>query len=75
MDNLTLEEAKQILAFYIKKASDLEISLLTGQININTLSAEVNSLKSQIASLNQQVENLKVQAEPAAKPKITKPKK
>jgi flagellar hook-associated protein FlgK len=75
MDNLTLDQAKQILAFYIKKASDLEMNLLTGQINNNTLSAEVNNLKSQIASLNNQIENLKVQAEPPAKLKATKGKK
>ena len=74
MDNLTLEEAKQILSFYIKKSSDLEMNVLTGQINNNTLSAEINALRSQLASLNQQFENLKIQAESTPKPKTTKPK-
>jgi hypothetical protein len=75
MDNLTLEEAKQILTFYIKKASDLEMSVLTGQIKSNALSAEINTLKSKAAGLNQQIENLKAQIESAPKPKIIKAKK
>jgi hypothetical protein len=72
MDNLTLEEAKQIIAFYIKKASDLEMNVLTGQIKSNALSGEVNNLKSQIASLNQKIQSLESQI---VLPKEIKPSK
>jgi hypothetical protein len=72
MDNLTLEEAKQIIAFYIKKSSDLEMNVLTGQIKSNALSGEVNSLKSQIASLNQKIQSLESQI---VLPKEIKPSK
>jgi ubiquinone biosynthesis protein UbiJ len=72
MENLTLEEAKQIIAFYIKKASDLEMNVLTGQIKSNALSGEVNNLKSQIASLNQKIQSLESQI---VLPKEIKPSK
>lgn len=75
MDNLTLEEAKQIITFYIKKASDLEMNVLTGQINSNNLSAEINNLKSQIFSLNQKIQSLESQIVQAKEVKTTKAKK
>jgi outer membrane murein-binding lipoprotein Lpp len=75
MDNLTLEEAKQIITFYIKKASDLEMNVLTGQIKNNNLSAEVNNLKSQISSLSQKIQSLDSQIVPAKEVKATKTKK
>jgi hypothetical protein len=35
MDDLTIEELKQLVLFYKQKASDLELNLLEGQLKVN----------------------------------------
>ena len=38
MENLTIEEIKQLVNFYKQKCSDLELQMLQGQIMLNRLS-------------------------------------
>ena len=35
MDDLTIEELRQLVLFYKQKASDLELNLLEGQLKVN----------------------------------------
>jgi hypothetical protein len=44
MNDLTIDELKQLLVFYKQKASDLEYEILKGQVIMNRISApEVTS--------------------------------
>ncbi len=43
MDDLTVEELKQLVLFYKQKASDLEFSLLEGQLKLTRIISFKNS--------------------------------
>lgn len=43
MNDLTIEELKQLVLFYKQKASDLELTLLEGQLRLNRTISFKNS--------------------------------
>ena len=83
MNEVTLEESTQVLNYYAKRASDLELQVLMLQAKTNTLNNYIKSIeaenvklkdqsesfKGQVATLQNEVEILK---EPVAKTKKTK---
>lgn len=83
MNEVTLEESTQVLNYYAKRASDLELQVLMLQAKTNTLNNHIKfvesentklkneseSLKSQVTTLQSEVDLLK---EPVVKAKKTK---
>ena len=45
MEDLTIEEIKQLVIFYKQKSSDLEFNLLQMQIKLNRTTSVVNSVE------------------------------
>lgn len=45
MEDLTIEEVKQLVVFYKQKSSDLEFNLLQMQIKLNRTMSVVNSVE------------------------------
>ena len=66
MDNLTVEELKELIVFYKNKNSDLELEVLVQKINkfkdsniINSYVNEIDSLQSQMTSLQNEFNTIK----------------
>lgn len=73
MDELNIEELKQLLVFYHKRTSDSELKNAEFQLFINRLKSQNSTLKSTIENLNLQIEILSKKIEPPADKKVKKP--
>jgi hypothetical protein len=58
MDELTIEELKQLVIFYNKKANDSELKSLELQLIVSRLKTQNLSFKSTFEHLNAQIEKL-----------------
>jgi hypothetical protein len=64
MDELNIEELKQLVVFYNKRTGDSELKNAEFQLIINRLKIENTSLESKIKSLELAINKLSEKAEP-----------
>lgn len=73
MDELTIEELKQLVVFYIKRVSESELKTAELQLFMNRLKSQNSTLKSTIEHLNSQIEILSNKVGPPTAKKVKKP--
>jgi predicted RNase H-like nuclease (RuvC/YqgF family) len=71
--NLNIEELKQLVLFYNKRASDSELKNAEFQLFINRLKSQNSNLKSAIEHQNSEIETLYNKIESLAPKKNKKP--
>jgi cytochrome c peroxidase len=65
MDELTIEELKQLVVFYNKRTSDSELKNAEFQLLINRLKAQTLSLESTVENLKLKIKEISDKTDPA----------
>jgi hypothetical protein len=72
MDELNINELKELILFYNRKCAELELQSLERQLKINRLSNTVNSLNSMVEAMNAPRQPDVVQEQPIKEKTVAK---